>query len=129
MVAVVVLNFNKFLRMRDQSHTKFQMYYEETDEAFKMYIIIPGTVFYTKVLKKELGQENDEMKLLGETEIEREYKIYAFKRTYLNDGIQIEKFLLPEMKEFDVEKKEEEVPIQEMEELEDNQSTVSDKLE
>lgn len=106
MTVIVKVDFNKFLKMKDHYHTQFQLFYVETETKFKMFMFFPNLIYYTSLLKKDIATE--EPSVLGGkkplSEIEVQYKMDAFRKTYLSDGLKVEEVLVPDnLKVFDEE--------------------------
>ena len=80
--------------MRDRNHTKFQLFYIEKDGRFKLFMfLLAGVIYYSKVDIRDYRDTNSFMNF--------ESAIDIFKRSYLNDGIKVEKILISDVKEYD----------------------------
>ena len=113
MTVVVKVEFDKFLRMKDHYHTRFQLYYVETETKFKMFMFFPDFAYYTSILKGDIAARDRSVLEGGRplSEIEIEFKMNAFRQTYLSDGINVSEVLLPSnLKVFDEEVKKKETP-------------------
>lgn len=94
MTVIIPVSFEDFQKMRDRNHPKYQLFYVEEDGRFKLFMFqYANVIYYSKV---DVRNYINNMNLAN-----FDVTIDLFKRTYLNDGIKVNKVLISAVSEYD----------------------------